>query len=112
MKKHLYSSLFILFLMISSASFAQSRSKAKCISSKGYWVVENNVKAAKSNTVYFYSNDNVLVYHEKVDGIKINTERRKTLLKLKSALEQAIVAWENGQNGNLNGMLVMTAFKK
>jgi hypothetical protein len=53
-----------------------------------------------------------MVYHEKVDGIKINTERRKTLLKLKSALEQAIVAWENGQNGNLNSMLVMTAFKK
>jgi hypothetical protein len=53
-----------------------------------------------------------MVYHEKVDGIKLNTERRKILLRLKSVLEQAIVAWESGQKENLNGMLVLMAFKK
>ena len=111
MKKLLYSSLFVLFLMTSYASSAQNRSKAKCISSKGYWVIENNVKDLKSNTIYFYNNDNVMVYREKVNGIKLHPERRKTLLKLKSALEQAVVG-DNGQKENLNGVLVMTAFKK
>ena len=112
MKKQLYLLLFIIFLGISSTSFSQSKARAKCISSKGYWVIENNIKAPKNCTIYFYNNGNVMVYNEEVKGIKLNTERRKTLLKLKSALEQAVVAWENGQKENLNNMLVLTAFKK
>ena len=99
-------------MIISATGFAQTKGKSKCISAKGYWVIENNLKAPKSNTIYFYNNDNVMVYHEKVDGIKINTNRRKTLLKLKSALEQAVVVWENGQKENLHNMLVSTAFQK
>jgi hypothetical protein len=112
MKKQLYFPLFVLFLVISSACFAQNKGREKCISSKGYWVIENNVKAPRSNTIYFYNNDNVMVYHEKVEGIKLNTDRRKTLLKLKAALEQAVVAWENGQRESSDNMLVITAFKK
>jgi hypothetical protein len=111
MKMQLYSSLLVLFLVTSSICFGQEKRKTKSISLKGYWVIENNAKAPKSNTIYFYNNDNVMVYHEKVEGMKINTERRKTLLKLKSALEQAVVAWEKGQKQNSN-MLVMTALRK
>jgi hypothetical protein len=112
MKKQLYSSLLVLSLVISSACFAQSKSKTRCISSKGYWVIENNAKAPKSNTIYFYNNDNVMVYHEKVEGIKINTEKRKTLLKLKTALEQAVLAWENGSKETDDNVLVLTVFRK
>ena len=113
MKKHLYPFLIIMFLIVSTSCFAQqNRGKAKCISSKGYWVIENNIKMPKSNTIYFYNNDNVMVYKEKVEGLKININKRKTLLKLKSALEQAVVVWEKGNKTNENNMLVITAFKK
>jgi len=116
MKKLFYSFSLIVFMAISSFGLAQSNSqnkgKAKCISVKGYWVIENNIKSPKSNTIYFYNNDNVMVYKETVDGIRINTNKRKTLLKLKSALEQAVVAWENGRTKNDNELLVVTAFKK
>jgi len=115
MKKQLYLFLFILSFVISTAGFAQqgpNKGKAKCISSKGYWVIENNTKSPENSTIYFYNNDNVMVYQEKVEGIKINTNKRKTLLKLKSALEQAIIAWEDGNRQNISNVLVMTAFRK
>jgi hypothetical protein len=116
MKKQIYPVLVIVFISISSFCFAQSHSqnkgKAKCISAKGYWVIENNIKTPKSNTIYFYNNDNVMVYKEKIEGIKLNTNKRKTLLKLKSALEQSVVAWESGHKETGNNVLVMTAFKK
>lgn len=112
MKKQWYFNLLVLFLVASSVGFAQNKNKGKYISSKGYWVIESNLKAPRSNAIYFYNNDNVMVYQEKTEGIKINTDKRKTLLKLKAALEQAIVACENGRKESLNGMLVITAFKK
>jgi hypothetical protein len=112
MKKQLCSPLLVLFLVISSACFAQNKSRAKCISAKGYWVIENNIKAPGSDTIYFYNNDNVMIYHEKIEGIKLNTDRRKTLLKLKAALEQAVVAWEKGEKKGSDSMMVMTVFRK
>ena len=117
MKKQPYSFLLTTFMIVSFFCFvqqghSQNRAKAKCISSKGYWVIENNIKTPESNTIYFYNNDNVMVYQEKLEGIKINTKKRKTLLKLKSALEQAVVAWEGGHKATENNILVTTAFKK
>lgn len=111
MKNYFYLPLVILFFLSSFTSSAQSKSKAKSISSKGYWVVESNIKTPKTNSIYFYNNENTMVYHEKVDGIKLNINRRKTLLKLKSVLDQAVMAWERGERENTSGALIAVAFK-
>jgi hypothetical protein len=91
--------LFILFLTVSLSSFAQDDEQAEIriprwISDKGYWVVESNVKTPYQSVIHFYNNDNVLVYREKVEGVKVNLNRNRTKMKLKKILEQSIVAWD------------------
>lgn len=67
----------------------------KWVSDKGYWQVVSNIKDPKNFMIYFFNNEGVLVYHEKVEGVKLDLKKKKTLMRLKRALEQSIVAWEN-----------------
>jgi hypothetical protein len=67
------------------------------VSEKGYWVIESNVKTPKSAIVYFYNNENELVYKERVEGIKLNVKKDATKMKLKKVLETAVWAWEAKQ---------------
>ena len=68
----------------------------KWVSSKGYWVVQSNKKTPKEAVVYFYNNDNLLVYKEEIRNQKLKINRKKTLLRLKAALEEAIIAHAQG----------------
>src|SRR4051812_46893828 len=63
------------------------------VSDRGYWVVESRGDSA---IVYFYNNENQLVYREK--GKSFNAERRKTKLWLTRELEKAMTAWHNGKS--------------
>jgi hypothetical protein len=100
MKKSIHSRiLLILFLAVSFSSFAQDDAHSdtripRWISEKGYWVVESNIKTPYQSVIHFYNNDNVLVYREKVDGVRVNLNRSRTKMKLKKILEQSIIAWE------------------
>lgn len=71
-----------------------TRTTPRWVSDKGYWVVETNIKIPNVSTVRFYSNDNQLVYTEKVNGLVINLCKKKTLKKLKTVLENVIGSWE------------------
>jgi|GEM_PF-1023238 len=64
------------------------------VSDRGYWVVENSTD---SSIVYFYNNDNQLLYKEKVKG-QLNASRKKTKLWLTKELEQVVTAWEARKN--------------
>jgi len=91
--------LLILAIVITSTSFkaaAQSKSAKtpKWISDKGYWVLEDNKKGNSFSVINFYNNDNQLVYREKLIGTSLNINKKKTLMKLKDALDASIVAWE------------------
>src|SRR5262245_44684299 len=81
------------------------------ISEKGYWVVESNVKTPYHSIIHFYNNDNVLVYRENVDGVKINLDKTRTKMKLKKILEQSIVAWEKNHQRAVDQDWVARAFK-
>ncbi len=101
MKKAIcYTSLVLLLILTVHISFAQDdetpsvQRTPRWISEKGYWVVESNVKTPYNSIIHFYNNDNVLVYREKVDGVKINLNRSRTKMRLKKILEQSIVAWQ------------------
>jgi hypothetical protein len=95
--------LVLLFLSVSNSGFAQEEEQSmpqrtpRWISEKGYWVVESNVKTPFHSIIHFYNNDNVLVYREKVDGVKINLNRTRTKMRLKKILDQSIVAWEKNR---------------
>ncbi|HET6226127.1 MAG TPA: hypothetical protein VFF27_07590, partial [Bacteroidia bacterium] len=51
----------------------------------------------KSAIVYFYNNDNILVYQEKIEGVKLNPKKDATKMKLKKVLETAVWAWNAKQ---------------
>jgi hypothetical protein len=84
--------------LFSLSSFAQEETTTttapRWVSDKGYWVVEGNIHTPLNHTVWFYNNDNVLIYKETVTGIKLNPAKRKVKMKLKKVLETSVIAWE------------------
>jgi hypothetical protein len=117
MKKIFLSTAFILLLL--STSFAQSEEQEtptyptpKWISEKGYWVIETNINTPGKNILYFYDNNNVLVYKEKADGIVINLKKRRVKMCLKKVLEQSITAYNQNYRMAENEMLVVNMIRK
>ncbi len=107
--------MLVLFSTTSVIAVAQENETAvkatpKWISEKGYWVIESNIKLPKTSVVNFYNNDNVLIYSEKVEGVKLNTERRQTCMRLKKVLDQSLIVWGKMQLPN-NEQLVKNIFK-
>lgn len=67
---------------------------APWVSDKGYWVTESNVQTPTNHIIRFYTNEDILVYTEKLNGVKLNINKRKVKMKLKKALEISLLAWE------------------
>jgi len=84
----------------------------KWVSDKGYWVIESNVKTPENSVIYFYNNDNELVYKEKLEGIRINWKKRRVLMHLKTVLEQSIASWNQQHLFKQNEMSVAIALRK
>ena len=82
--------------LISLCSFSQTAQHAipRWVSDKGHWVVESNIHSPLDHIIWFYNNDNVLVYKETLTGVKLNPEKRKVKMKLKKVLEASVLAWE------------------
>lgn len=78
--------------LIIFAAYSQQKNPAapKWVSDKGYWVVESNIHSPMYHIVRFYTNEDQLIYTENLTGTKLNTDKRKTKMKLKKALEAAI----------------------
>ena len=86
--------------LISICSFAQEKQTKipEWVSDKGYWVVESNTHAPLNHIVWFYNNDNLLIYKETVSGVKLDPYKKRVKMKLKKALEASMVAWERAKN--------------
>jgi hypothetical protein len=84
-------------LLFAINASSQNSETAPWASSKGYWVIETNTKTPLHHTVRFYTTDDILVYTETLEGIRLNPERRKIKMKLKEALEAAVVAWQENR---------------
>ena len=117
MKKVISAATLLLFLVTSISSLAQDEAQSvpqripRWVSDKGYWVVESNVKTPLNSVIHFYNNDNVLVYREKVDGVKINLNKSRTKMRLKKILEQSIVAYEKSHTITENEQWVAKALR-
>ena len=84
------------FCLISSSVFAQSDSPMhtpRWVSDKGYWVAESNIHKPQEQTIWFYNNENVLVYKETLTGGKLNLNRGKVKMQLKRVLEASVQSW-------------------
>jgi hypothetical protein len=55
--------------------------------SKGFWVVESNVKQPDFSIIRYYLHDNTLLNIEYIFDKKINIKSRKTIQKLNKKLE-------------------------
>jgi tRNA pseudouridine-54 N-methylase len=73
--------------------------------------VETATRSPKQQTVYFYNLNGVLVYKEKLEGIRLNPEKRKTQMHLKQALEATVVAREQERKVRDSGSLVVNCLK-
>jgi hypothetical protein len=91
----------ILALTVVMVSFAicnvSAQTNKTTFQQNGYFVLESNKTDKKATTVRFYNDNNVLVYEEKVTGVKFNLNRTKTLDKLNEGLEKALLAWNEKQ---------------
>ncbi|THU36814.1 hypothetical protein FAM09_17770 [Niastella caeni] len=112
MKKNLFATL-ITGLLMQAATFGQDNQRVcpEWVSEKGWWVVESNIHAPKQHIVYFYNNDGVLVYKEKIEGLRINPSKRTTKMQLKQVLETSVVAWEKQHKARENQSLVENSLK-
>jgi hypothetical protein len=73
----------------------------------GYWVAENNLGQPKLYTIYFYTNDHVLIYKEKIEGITLNLQLVSVKMRLKKVLETSLRAWQKQQRAKDNEGLVI-----
>lgn len=122
MKKIVFATSFTLLLnFFSVAVFAQISEETiettayatpKWVSDIGYWVVESNIYTPKVNIVYFYNNDNLMVYKENVNGVVINLKKRRVKMGLKKALKQSILAFNQKPRSTENKMLVVNLIKR
>ncbi len=117
MKKIFFSTAFILLML--TTSFAQSEEQEtttyptpKWISEKGFWMIETNINTPDKNILYFYNNNNILVYKERVDGMVINLKKRSVKMGLKKVLEQSITAYNQHYEMVENEMLVFNMIRK
>ncbi|RYY68141.1 MAG: hypothetical protein EOO13_13115 [Chitinophagaceae bacterium] len=107
MKKLIILSALILF---SVSGWAQRL--PKYISANGFWVVETNLQQLKSNTVYFYNNNNELIYKERVEGVVLRLHKRRVKMNLKKVLDQSLLAYEQQKKSRENEMLLATLMSK
>ena len=100
MKSYLKSVLIAIFIATSLTGLNAQDDTSRNTSTKpfwipenGYWVVESNIKTPRHSIVYFYADDNTMIYKEEIEGIKLNMKKEKTKMKLKNLLESALWAW-------------------
>lgn len=109
--KHLIQRLVLLmitvwFCQVALAQEEESKPVApKWTSNMGYWIVEGNKKTPKEAKVFFYNNDHSLVYEEVISGQKLKLNKKKTLLRLKAVLEEAVISYANGNWSGSNNLL-------
>lgn len=112
--KKICSVTLIMCFLFQGVALAQDNARVSpdWVSEKGWWVVESNVHTPKQHIIYFYNNDHVLVYKEKIEGMRINASKRATRMQLKQVLETSVLAWEKNHKLTENEALVVNSLRK
>jgi hypothetical protein len=98
MKKILLPLLTVAAVLFSQILQAQScpekNLQAAWASAKGYWVVKSNTHTPKEATISYYTNEHVLIGTEEVRNQRLKLHKKKTLVQLKTSLEEAVARHE------------------
>jgi len=86
----------ILFVLSAGTMHAQKHSNAPApwVSDMGYWMIKGNIHDPLNHTIYFYTNENLLVHTEYITGMKLNTHKKEVKMMLKKALEKTLALVE------------------
>ena len=82
--------LFLLMIAGTIHSLDKQDHAVPWVSDKGYWNTESNIHDPLDHIIRFYTNDGRLFHTEKLSGVKLDVDKRKTKMKLKKALEQTM----------------------
>ena len=83
----------------------------KWVSDKGSWQIETNVQAPTRNIVYFFNKNGELIYRENVDGVVLDLKKKRVKMRLKKALENALVAWHKDHRYRDDQQLISMLFR-
>ncbi|KAA9354918.1 hypothetical protein [Larkinella humicola] len=84
------------FLSLAAFSLGQGRPNRPSISPRqGFWVVESQPK--QNCVVFFYNDENQLIYKENLAKKRLNLKQAKTRESLNAVLEQALQQWTVSQ---------------
>ena len=82
---------FLFLLMVAGTINSQEQDHTvPWVSDKGYWTIESNIHDPLNHIIRFYTNNGRLFHTEKLSGVKLDVDKRKTKMKLKKALEQTM----------------------
>lgn len=115
-----FSKLFFVMLAMAMAQvtvIAQEEQPVKpfvprWVPESGYWVAENKPQLPGTYTIYFYTDDHVLVYKENIEGIKLNLNSRKVKMRLKKVLHTSLQAWRQNRQAKENEGLVINLLQR
>ena len=106
---------FITLLFLSTSASAQANKVSngpKWVPQDGYWVVETNKHNLKSSIIYFYNDNNEVVYKENVESMIIKTKKRSVKMNLKNVLDRSLLAYNIQHKTAENEMLVANLIKR
>jgi hypothetical protein len=108
--------LAAVILLIASGVDAQGLNRInktpRWVSDQGFWQIETSIHTPDQNIVYFYNNDQILIYKEKVDGIVLNLKKKRVRMRLKKALETTIHTWNRDHLYRDDQQVISMFFRK
>jgi hypothetical protein len=104
MKKNLVAIVIsILLTLTSTASFSEGGSSRNgrpvpaWTPKKGFWIIESSLNNPREHTIYFYKDNKMMVYKERVHGYTIDVTKRKIKMRLKKLLGKKLKIYEKKQ---------------
>ena len=90
----------------------QRSKQPRWVSDKGHWQIETNIRTPYKNIISFYNIENVMIYKENVDGVILNLNKKRVKMRLRKALESAVITWNKNQVRQQDGQIISMLFKK
>ncbi|MGZ5133570.1 MAG: hypothetical protein ACXWCG_00415 [Flavitalea sp.] len=117
MKTPFYSLCLTTVFLIAICMKVQSQSNhntkhPRWVSDKGFWQVETNIHTPFKSTIYFYNNEKTMIYKENVEGVILDLSKKRVKIRLRKALESAVLTWNKNHVTQKDGQLISMLFKK
>ncbi len=108
--------IFVIILLligsgVSAQRFHKKSKTPRWVSDRGFWQIETNIHTPNKNVVYFFDNDQTLIYKENVDGVVLDLRKKVIKMRLKKALEAAINAWNKDHRYRDDQQLISMFFR-